>query len=105
ADFLKVWSSSSACHHGYDLVVRGALLRNRSVGTAYILHNAHPSTRAMPTKAISQTQISATLNTRFTARSLTQARADDLLLCVRRFVSAHIATDSTMRFVRVFCHW
>ncbi|WP_208619674.1 hypothetical protein, partial [Xanthomonas populi] len=24
ADFLKVWSSSSACHHGYDLVVRGA---------------------------------------------------------------------------------
>ncbi|WP_208619685.1 hypothetical protein, partial [Xanthomonas populi] len=25
ADFLKVWSSSSACHHGYDLVVRGAL--------------------------------------------------------------------------------
>ncbi|WP_208619641.1 hypothetical protein, partial [Xanthomonas populi] len=31
ADFLKVWSSSSACHHGYDLVVRGALYLNGAI--------------------------------------------------------------------------
>ncbi|WP_349813011.1 hypothetical protein [Xanthomonas hortorum] len=59
----------------------------------------------MPTNAISQPQISATPNTRSPARSRMQARAEDLLLCVRRFVNAHIATDSTMRFVRVFCRW
>ncbi|PPU80732.1 hypothetical protein XpopCFBP1817_20470, partial [Xanthomonas populi] len=47
ADFLKVWSSSSACHHGYDLVVRGALYSTLRIGREALL-------RCWPLEPISQ---------------------------------------------------